>query len=150
MKTLFPRLKKAFPFLGSRSVTEEDIFEFAAARNIEIIFTPNISNACYVVYEGFDFIFVNSKLRGRRLLHRLCHEIGHFIFHVPSQSRFGVEFFDLHSKKNHEEEAESVAALLMLPLHEIEEAVFSGIFKYDIEMQNLIAVRKSFAKKFGK
>ena len=83
------------------------------------------------------------------MMHRLCHELGHFLLHVPTKSKFGIEFFDIHWKARNEHEAEAVAALLMLPLKDIEEAIFTGIFKYDIELSNLIATRLAVAKKLG-
>jgi Zn-dependent peptidase ImmA (M78 family) len=149
MKYIYKRLRKAFPFLGIRAATEEDILTFLADHRVEVVRSPFVKNAVYVVYDGVDFIFINDKLRGIRLLHRLCHELGHFLFHAPTQNRYGVEFFDIHWKKKNEEEAEAVAALLLLPLKDVKEATFSGIFKYDIELSNLIATRLTVAKKLG-
>jgi Zn-dependent peptidase ImmA (M78 family) len=149
MKQIYKRLRKAFPFLGTRPANEEDILTFLADHRVEVVRSPFVKNAVYVVYDGVDFIFINDKLRGVRLLHRLCHELGHFLFHAPTQNKYGVEFFDIHWKKKNEEEAEAVAALLMLPLKDIKEVTFSGIFKYDIELSNLIATRLTVAKKLG-
>ena len=150
MNQVFKRLKKAFPFLGERAVTEDDVHAYAGSRGLQIVFSPSISNACYVVCDGREFIFVNHKLKGRRLLHRLCHELAHAILHVPRRTKYGVEFFGECTRGNHEIEAEAAAALLMMPLHEINDQVFTGIFKYDIELENMITVRRSYASKFGK
>ena len=149
MKQIYKRLRKAFPFLGTRAATEEDILTFLADHRVQVVRTPFIKNAAYVVYDGVDFIFINDKLRGVRMMYRLCHELGHFLFHAPTQSRYGVEFFDIHWKKRNECEAEAVAALLLLPLKDVKEVQFSGIFKYDIELSNLIATRLAVAKRLG-
>ncbi|MDI1241222.1 MAG: ImmA/IrrE family metallo-endopeptidase, partial [bacterium] len=77
-----------------------------------------------------------------RLLHRLCHEIGHFLFHIPTRSSFAVEMYGIeHYRKRNECEAEAVAAWLMLPIDEIQDTAFSGILKLDQEIASLIATR---------
>ncbi|MEO5857902.1 MAG: ImmA/IrrE family metallo-endopeptidase [Pyrinomonadaceae bacterium] len=142
MKQLYKKLKKAFPFVGERGITEDDVFSFCADHGIEIVFSPHITDASYVTYDGESFIFVNHKLNGWRLLHRLCHEIGHYLFHVPTQSSFAVEMYGLeHYRKRNECEAEAVAAWLMLPMHEMENTLQSGIYKNDKEIGGLISTR---------
>jgi Zn-dependent peptidase ImmA (M78 family) len=142
MKLLFKKLKKAFPFVGERAITEDDVFLFCADNGIEIVYTPHIREAAYITYDGEPFIFVNHKLHGWRLLHRLCHEIGHFLFHVPTRSSFAVEMYGVeHWRKRNECEAEAVAAWLMLPLEEMQDALLSEAFKHDSEIAALIATR---------
>jgi len=91
---------------------------------------------------GRCIFFINHKLNGWRLLHRLCHEIGHYLFHVPTRSNFAVEMYGLeHYRRRNECEAEAVAAWLMLPIDEMQNTLFSGIFKRDEEIAALIATR---------
>ena len=75
-----------------------------------------------MIYESKHFIFLNHKLNGWMLRYVMYHEIAHYLFHFPSQSRFGsVEFFSTHAKKKNHSEAEATAALLLLPVLRIPE-----------------------------
>jgi len=147
MRSIYNRLKKAFPFVGTRAATEDDLFEFCADRGIEIVFSRDVSAGVYVVYDGEHFIFLNNKLSGRRLLHVAFHEIGHFLFHAPTQSQFAAQFYGLdHWRRRNECEAEAVAAWLLLPIADMEDVVVSGSFKHDLELAELVATRLEIYK----
>lgn len=123
MQNILPKLIDAFPFIHKRSATEADFHEYCDKHNIHVIFDHDISTGVYFLYLDESFIFINDKLRGAMLLYVMFHELAHHLFHVPSQSGFGVEFFSVHSKKKIHFEAEAVAALLLLPTVEIHVAL---------------------------
>lgn len=125
MINLLPKLKKAFPFLNDRSATEDDFFEFCARKNIEVVFSSHISTGLFVLYDGGNYIFLNNRLHGRFLRYVMFHELAHFLFHWPSQSNHGPEFFDLHTKQKNHIEAETAAALLLLPISELQNIEFA-------------------------
>lgn len=141
MKNLVPKLKKAFPFISERIVNEKDLFDFCAKKNCQIVFDREISTGVYVRFMGSDYIFLNPKLSGFWFLYVFAHEVGHLMFHAPSRSSVGVEFFDLHSRRKNHSEAETVAALLVLPIPELENALISGAYKDDSRLADLIARR---------
>lgn len=141
MNTLHARLMKAFPFVGSRAATEDDLFEFAARRNIELVFSPEVSAGIYVMFGGEHFVFLNSRLAGLRLLHVAFHEIGHYLLHVPTRERYAAEFFAAHAKAKHHCEAEAVAALLLLPPCELHLALQSPEVYASDELRELIGLR---------
>lgn len=137
---LLSRLESAFPFLHRRPATENDFFEYAAG-NIEAVFSNLVSTGVYVLYDGKHYIFLNNKLRGWFLRYVMFHELGHHLFHVPSQSSYGVEFVSVHSKQKNHLEAEAVAALLLLPLVELENVIDSGAYNAFPEFAELVKVR---------
>ncbi len=77
----------------------------------------------------------------------MFHELAHHLFHFPSQSNAGVEFFSVHSKKKNHFEAESVAALLLLPTLELHLALQNMEFAKD-ELAELIGHRLDLWNKF--
>jgi Zn-dependent peptidase ImmA (M78 family) len=148
MKRLLARLRETFPFLCTRPATEDDLLTFCSERGIEVLFKPTVTNGFYVVYEGEHFIFLGSKLRGWRLLYVLAHEIGHYLLHVPGEKQFGAECFDIHEKRKKHREAESVAALLLLPIPELEQVLISGSHHVAEEIADLVALRIEIRDKY--
>lgn len=145
MNSLLRRLKSAFPFVGERAATENDLFEFCADHKIEIVFTPETSAGIYVMFNRENFIFLNSRLTGRRLLHVAFHEIGHYLLHVPKRRQFAAEFYGRHENERTHCEAETVAALLLLPMPDLEDLLIAGVHKHDDELAELIGRRLDFA-----
>jgi Zn-dependent peptidase ImmA (M78 family) len=146
---LLSTLKNAFPFLHKRSATEDDFFEFCAFAGIDVVFTPLISIGVLVKYAEKDYIFLNDKLHGWFLRYVMFHELAHYLFHFPSQSNYAVEFFTIHSKKKNHLEAEQVAALLLLPMDELVEALKDPEFNPDDRMEELIQVRMDIGNRYG-
>lgn len=145
---LLSRLKNAFPFLHKRSATEEDFFEFCAYTGIDVVFTSLISIGVLVKFDGKDYIFLNDKLHGWFLRYVMFHELAHYLFHFPSQVKYGAEFFTIHSKKRNHLEAEQIAALLLLPMDELTEALKDPEFDPDDRMEELIKVRMDIAGRY--
>ncbi|MEO7672979.1 MAG: ImmA/IrrE family metallo-endopeptidase [Pyrinomonadaceae bacterium] len=141
MHNLLPKLKRAFPFLGERSASEDDFFQFCADHKITVVFESDISIGVYVLCGGESFIFLNNKLRGWYLRYVMYHELAHYLFHSPSQSNARVEFFHLHSKRKNHFEAEAAAALLLLPTLELHTALQDPEVYISDELQGLIKFR---------
>ena len=138
---LIPTLEKAFPFLHTRTATEDDFFNLCNDRGVEVIFRPDAPQGVYVMAGGDHYIFLNSLLHGWMLRYVMFHEIAHYLFHSPSQSNFGIEFFNRHVKRKNHLEAEQVAAMLLLPIPELENVLLCGAYlEYD-ELAELIATR---------
>ena len=148
MINILTQLKKAFPFIGERSATEDDFFEYCAFSLIDVVFTPLIPVGVLVKFEGKDYIFLNDKLHGWFLRYVMFHELAHYMFHMPSQARYGVEFFSLHHKEKNHLEAEQVAALLLLPINELHEVLQHPEIVHDEHMKELIGVRLDIANKY--
>jgi Zn-dependent peptidase ImmA (M78 family) len=145
---ILTHLKKAFPFLHKRSATEDDFFEFCAFAGIDVVFTPLISIGVLVKYDEKDFIFLNDKLHGWFLRYVMFHELAHYLFHFPSQAKYGAEFFSLHSKERNHLEAEQVAALLLLPICDLHDVLQCAEIAHDEQMKELIAVRLEIANRY--
>jgi Zn-dependent peptidase ImmA (M78 family) len=141
MISLLPKLREAFPFVGERSATEDDLFRFCFYRQVEVVFRDDIPTGVYAMSQGEHFIFLNTKLIGWTLRYVFTHEIGHYLFHAPSNSNFHLEFFTRESKHKNHIEAEQVAAMLLLPVPEIEDVLISGAYVGDPELAELLAVR---------
>ena len=148
MKHLLTKLKLAFPFLHKRSANEEDYYTFCRQHRIETVFTDLTSDGIWVLFEGKNFIFLNEKLSGWLLRYVMFHEIAHFLFHYPSQSNYGAEFFSVHGKRKNHHEAETVAALLLLPPPELHLALTDKEVVYSEEIKNLIAFRLTLADRY--
>lgn len=149
MINLLPRLEREFAWLHSRSVRIEDCHEFCAANGVEVVYQHGVPFGAYVLADGEHFIFLDPKLSGWMLLYVFCHEIGHYLFHSPSQSnkrasskRPVLEFFQREHKRKNDIEAEQVAALMLLPIHEIEDLYHSGAHEAYPELGKLIKVRE--------
>jgi hypothetical protein len=153
MHTLAGRLRQAFPFLGERAATEDDLLGFCAGRGVAVRFSPVVEKGIYAMRVGggmpdFHAIALNSRLFGWSLCYVLAHEIGHYLLHVVPPRPVGrrrrgkVEwaFYDFACRKNHHE-AETVAALLLLPIPELEAALLAGAFKDNSDLAALIHVR---------
>lgn len=150
MTTLFSRLKKAFPFVGERPATEADLFAFCAARGVEVVFAAEIRRGLYVRREGSDYIFLNASLLGWSLLYVLAHEIGHLLYHVPTRTRNASFAFDGDRCRRNHVEAETAAALLLLPVAELERSLLAGEYKTDERLAALIGVRIDYHSKYRK
>lgn len=147
MSTFLTRLKKAFPHIGHRSITENELFQFCSDNGVKVVTTSAIERGVYVRQLGEDFIFLNSRLNGWQLLHVFAHEIAHFLLHVPTRTR-NVEFhFDGKASCRNHREAESSAALLLIPAHEIEKMLIDGEFRENESLADLIALRLDLVSK---
>ena len=147
MLSLLPRLRAAFPFVGERSATEEDFYRYCSKNEISVVMDIDMSSGVYVSCRGIDFIFLNPKLRGWDLRYVMFHELAHHIFHHPSQSNSGIEFFHIHSKKKNHFEAEAVAALLLLPRSELNSLLQNEEFE-KTELADLAAFRLELYRNF--
>lgn len=146
---LLPEIKKAFPFFNSRPATERDLLEFCERRKIKVVFTPEFKDGgVYVLFEGDHFIFLNKRLRGWMLCYVLAHELAHYLLHFPSQTNFGVEFFTLHDKEKNHREAEAVAALLLLPMRDLETVLIERQFVENEALAELVATRLTIASRY--
>jgi Zn-dependent peptidase ImmA (M78 family) len=145
--TIYRRLKKAFPFVDERAATEDDFFEYCDRHAIKVEFTPEIERGAYVPFLGRDHIFLNTRLFGWRLRHTMFHELGHVLLHAPTRAKRDAgdirEAMNFSCRKNHAE-AEIVAALLLLPPHEIETALLEQRHMADETLADLIALRLEF------
>lgn len=144
MHTMIGRLRQAFPFLGERAATEEDLFGFAASEGVPVEWSRVVDRGLYSLAKYDDVLFhviaLNTDLAGVSLRYVLAHELGHYLFHVPSQVRNGERLaFGFDCKDHHE--AETVAALLLLPIPELEAALLAGTFKENDDLAALIHVR---------
>src|SRR5688572_9200127 len=147
MLSLLPRLKAALPFIGKRSATEEDFYRHCAAHEITVVMDMDMSIGVYVTCRNEPFIFLNPKMKGWYLRYVMFHELAHHIFHAPSQSNAGVEFFHLHSKQKNHFEAEVVAAMALLPRKEINSLLQNREFERP-ELANLITFRLELYRRF--
>lgn len=149
MKSLLPKIKAAFPFVGQRPATEKDFYDYCAAERIEVVHTPAAAAGLFIVYGGERFIFLNSGLRGFRLLHVAFHELAHHLLHAPTDRRYAAEFFAVHEDRRKHREAESVAALLLLPMPDLEDLLIDGVYKRDADLADLIGHRLAIAERLG-
>ena len=142
MLSIYSRLKVEFPWLGLRSAAVPDFYEYCSRSNITVVYSNEISRGVYVLHDGKNYIFLNHNLAGVRLLRVAFHEIGHYLFHVPTQSQFAAEFFGVnHNKLKNEIEAEAVASMLLLPLIELEKAVASRLGETDNDLAEMMFMR---------
>ena len=141
MKLLLPRLKAAFPHVGERSVTTREMFDLCSSRAVHVITTSAVERGLYVRQFGEDFIFLNSRLTGWRMLHVFAHEIAHCLLHVPARTQNAAFHFDGVTARRHHREAESAAALLLIPPREIERMLIDGEFRENESLADLISLR---------
>lgn len=151
MKIILSRLAEAFPFLHSRSATEQDFHEYCRLHKVKVVFDSDVSTGIYVRFMGTDTIFLSPKLSGWMLRYVMFHELAHAIFHAPTQSNMQVDFFGVKTRnhrmrKNHLE-AEAVAAVLLLPTLELHERLTDPEFVNSDELQELVAYRLKIYKK---
>ncbi len=146
MNTLFDRLKKALPFVGSRPVTEDDLHDFCETRGVDVVFAHEIRHGLYVRTEmGTDHIFLNSMLYGHSLVYVFAHEVAHMILHVPTRSRRAakMQFSGDLSRRMHDE-AETAAALMMYPLAKIERSLIEARSIGNPHINQLLARRVNY------
>jgi Zn-dependent peptidase ImmA (M78 family) len=148
MKHILTKLKDCFPFLHQRAATEDDFHEFCERHGICVVFTNLISEGVYVIFESKHFIFLNNQLRGRMLRYVMFHELAHYLFHWPSQTRMGAEFFKLGCTEKNHSEAEASAALLLFPAREWESLLQDAEITDSEELKTLIGVRLDIAEKY--
>jgi hypothetical protein len=146
MFNILPRLEAEFPWLHTRAGTEKDAFEFCERYRIHVEFQPDFPAGVWVKAGDDHFFLINSLLRGWLLTYVLFHEIGHYLFHVPTQSNFAVEFCDPHIKRKNHLEAEQTAALILLPTVEVENIYQLGAEHEFRELENLLKVRADLKK----
>lgn len=68
----------------------------------------------------------------------MFHELGHYLFHMPNRTR--NEDVTRGCGRNHYE-AEITAALLLLPICEVEEILSSGAAAHDADLARLVGTR---------
>lgn len=146
MINLLPRLEREFPWLHKRSVREKDCHEFCERLGVEVVYQHGVPSGAYVMTGDDHFIFLDPALSGWMLLYVFCHEIGHYLFHVPTQSnkkpKLVLEFFNADRKRKNDIEAEQVAALMLFPMHEIDALYDSNAHEAFPELGKLIKVRE--------
>lgn len=150
MNALYRRLKKAFPFVNERAATPDDLFKFLAARDVPVIYGHPIRRGIYVRRNGLDYMFLNPSLHGWSLAYVLSHEIGHLLFHVPARTRNATFGFNHRQNEKQHNEAETVAALLLFPLGDIEDALIHGLHLADEQLAELIGRRLDYASQHKK
>jgi|GEM_PF-2313120 len=153
MHTLTSRLRAAFPFVGERAATEDDLLGFLADRGVAVIWSRDVDKGLYAIgkYGGemIHAICLSTQLIGWSMLYVLAHEIGHYLLHAPGKTRVGpVAVAGFQCRKEHRE-AETVAALLLLPIPELEAALLSGLHKENEDLANLIGVRLDARRRYG-
>lgn len=156
MFNLLPRLESEFPWLHKRSAREDDCHSFCKKHGVNVVFQHGVPHGVYAMAAGDHFIFLDPKLSGWMLLYVFCHEIGHYLFHSPSQSNMPppsdakkkliLEFFAGERKRKNHIEAEQVAALMLLPFHEIDALCEAGAYEVFPELGRLIKVREQCEK----
>jgi Zn-dependent peptidase ImmA (M78 family) len=159
MINLLPRLEREFPWLHERSVSVEDCHDFCERLGVHVVYQHGVPFGVYALSEGEHFIFLHPALSGWMLLYVFCHEIGHYLFHAPTQSnvrtasdsdrihrKLVLEFFNTERKRRNDIEAEQVAALMLLPMHEIPDLYDFGAHEAIPELGKLIEVRHQCEK----
>lgn len=151
MFNILPKLEAEFPWLHTRTGTEEDFHEYTRRKNVEVLFRPDFPKGAWISTGDHHLILLNSALRGWELRYAMFHELGHYLFHVPTQSLSSqVEWCDPHVRKKQHLEAEQVAAVILLPISELENVHAIGADKEYIELADLIPVREELYKMYGK
>lgn len=155
MNTIHDRLQKAFPFLGQRAATESDLLDYCEARGVAVVFDRRIEKGIYARDpHGGDHIFLNASLHGWSLLYVLAHEIGHLVLHVPSKRRRSAVsgqrsvsvMMPFECRRNHSE-AETAAALLLLPMSELER-LRDAAGDRDDHLSRLVAYRLDYFARY--
>jgi len=106
-----PRLSAAFPWIGKRPATRTDFYRFCKQEGVTVVVSESIASGIYAQFQGEHFIFLNSKLKPDMLRYVMFHELAHYLFHEPSQTKRGPRFCEEVITRNHIE-AEIVTALL--------------------------------------
>lgn len=150
MFNLLPRLEAEFPWLHTRAGTEDDFYECCRRHGVMVAIRPDFPSGVYIAFGEHHFILLNSSLRGWFLRYVMFHELGHFLFHAPTQSSLAVEFCDPHVRQKNHIEAEQVAALILFPMSELDEVYESGAFDAYTEVAELVSVRLGIRAEIGK
>lgn len=150
--TLFERLRRTFPFVGQRAVTERDLFDYADAAGVPVTFDAAIRSGVYATHPVLgDHIFLSPRLRGASLVYVLAHEIAHHLLHVPTRAR-GVEP-DREGRRcgrrNHDE-AETAVALLMFTAADLESAAADASMLETRDLAGLLVRRWEFFRHNGR
>lgn len=157
MNTLFSRLRQAFPFVTERCGTDDDFYSYCDDNRIEVVHNSQINHGIYVVRGGEHFIFLNSRLTGWMQRYVMFHELGHYLFHVPSlqkpvarsqEPEVGSAIYGFTSGRNHAE-AEATAAYMLLTVPELENALLDGEFRRNERLAGLIATRLELYREYG-
>jgi len=142
MRTILHRLKREFPFVTQRPATEQDALDYCEREQITLTYRTEIRDGAYIYwpYDDTHHIFLNSNLYGFMLLYVMFHEIGHHMFHVPTRSAT-VETFDAYRCNRNHQEAESVAAYLLITPNDLKAAVEAGRHNRPCRIGSLIRTR---------
>lgn len=120
MKHILTKLFTSVPQLNQRELTETDFFNICDRENINVRYTTEMKSGCYVIFDKKHYIFLNRNLKGLKFLKIAFHELAHYFLHFPSQTNFGVAFFDVHQKAKMDIEANTLAALALIPFDRID------------------------------
>lgn len=150
MHTILDRLKGRFPFVTQRPATEDDFYDACLKNDIEVVHTTHVAIGLYVHNLDIDrhFIFLNSRLSGWMLRYVMFHELGHFLFHVPGQTKKGETAYGWTGARKHAE-AEAVAAYMLLTVAELERCLLDGEFKRNQRLAELIGLRLDLYHEYG-
>lgn len=94
---------------------ENAALEFCRLKEIRIVDDKKQKFGKLKFYKGYVFILINPKLSPAMRLWVLWHEIGHFILHSPQTSNFSKSM-----KRKYDRQANTVAAISMMPKNIIE------------------------------
>jgi Zn-dependent peptidase ImmA (M78 family) len=141
MLHILNKLFESVPGLNQRELTETDFFNICNRENINVRYTTEMQTGCYVIFEKKHYIFINRNLKGIQLLKVAWHELAHYFLHFPSQTNFGVAFFDVHQKAKMDNEANALAALALIPFERIDQ-------ENSKELRSLLNLRKKLLIEF--
>jgi Zn-dependent peptidase ImmA (M78 family) len=146
MKLLIPTIKKFFPDFNQRVHTEADAYDFCARHKIITIETDLINvPGQYRVHRERPIILLHKYIDRHYRNWVFHHEITHFILHPTTMATFSDEI----SYRKIENEANFVAAVLLMPRHICDSMKVEEIQEEFGYSRRLVLIRKYIKDNFG-
>lgn len=139
-----PRISRhIFPDWNVRPITAADAAAYCREFAVQVIEVGDdlIDYGCYVVYRGVEFIVLNKNLDPEMKAWVWLHEIFHRAAHSPETSYFST---DMESKND--SEANTFAAVCMMPKREIMGATIDEICYQTRIPRRLVKIRQIIAE----
>lgn len=98
-----------------RVQTDGDFVRICKRFKIGVTFMPLSTPGYYYRCNGRDHIAIDSRLKGKKRLFTMFHELGHYLMHAP-ETGATANFFGVIENSREEQEADAFAWCCLFPL----------------------------------
>jgi Zn-dependent peptidase ImmA (M78 family) len=148
MKSFLTKFEKLKIGWNYRSLNEDDFFAACKRFKVKVTEMPLAAGGFYYAVKGVDYIAIDKRLSGREKIFACWHEFGHFLMHKP-ENGFTANFLHAGEKTRSEREADSFAAICMIPGYWLKIKTVQELLEEDGFSEEFVRLRMETFEEYG-